>query len=80
MLTHVTLNFVPGVAVRPARKSAARKLVRVRMLPALHPIMVRHIPLAPGAGTRIETLLMGITFLALAGLAAIMEAAGTSLF
>jgi len=80
MLTHVILNFAPSVAVRPARKRSARKLVRVHRLPALHPIMVRHSRLAPGAGTRIETLLMGITFLALAGLAAIMEAAGTSLF
>jgi len=50
MMTHVILNFAPSVAGRPARRIAARKLVRVR---ALRPVMVRHLPLAPGAGARV---------------------------
>jgi hypothetical protein len=49
-------------------------------MPALRPIVVRPIPFAPSAGARIESVLMGITFLGLAGLALAMEAVGASLF
>jgi hypothetical protein len=72
--------FAPRAAARPARKASARKLLQVRVAPALRPVIVRHIPLAPSAGARIETVLMGITFVALAGLAVAMEAVGASLF
>jgi len=80
MTANVALNFAPRATARPARKSAARKLVRARVLPALRPVVVRHIAFAPSACARIETVLMGLSFLALAGLAATMEAVGTSLF
>jgi len=80
MNANVALNFAPRATARPARKSAARKLVRARVLPALRPVVVRHIAFAPSACARIETVLMGLSFLALAGLAITMEAVGTSLF
>ena len=80
MTANVALNFAPRTAARPARKASGRKLVRARVAPALRPVVVRPIPFAPSAGARIETVLMGITFLALAGLALTMEAVGASLF
>lgn len=80
MTANIALSFAPRTAGRPARKSAARKLVRARALPALRPVVIRHIALTPSFSARIETLLMGTTFLALASLAVVMEAVGTSLF
>ena len=80
MNANVALNFAPRTAARPARNASGRKLVRARVAPALHPVVIRHIPFAPSVGARIETVLMGITFLALAGLALAMEAVGASLF
>jgi hypothetical protein len=80
MNANVALNFAPRTAARPARTVAARKLVRARVLPALRPIIVRHIAYAPSAGARIEGVLMGVIFMALATLAVTMEAVGTSLF
>ena len=67
--------FAPRAAARPLRKASARKLVRTRAVPTLRPV-----PLAPSAGARVETVLMGITFVALAGLAVAVEAVGASLF
>jgi hypothetical protein len=80
MNANVTLNFAPRAAARPVRKASARKLVRARVVPMLRPVIVHHIPFAPSAGDRIEAVLMGITFLALAGLAVTMEAVGVALF
>jgi len=79
MNANIALAFAPRVTARSAKPSA-RKLVRARVLPALRPITIRHVALAPSLGGRIETVLMGVTFLALAGLAVIMEAVGASLF
>ncbi|HLZ65379.1 MAG TPA: hypothetical protein VKQ29_04055 [Aliidongia sp.] len=81
MNANAALNLAPRAVVRPVRVAPARKLVRVRILPALRPVvqpLARHATLAPLAGTRIETVLMGITFLALAGLAVSMEAVGAA--
>ena len=79
MNTNVALKLAPRAAGRPVRVAPARKLVRARVLPlsrkTVRP-MLRTIALAPSAGTRIETVLMGVTFLALAGLAVSMEAVG----
>jgi len=80
MNAHVALNFAPRATARPVRTTATRKLVRARVLPALRPIIVRHIAFAPSTCARIETVLMGASFLALAVLAITMEAVGTSLF
>ena len=79
MNTNVALKLAPFAAGRPVRVAPARKLARVRVLPlpcsVVRP-MSRTAPLAPSAGARIETVLMGVTFLALAGLAVSMEAVG----
>ena len=80
MNANVALNFAPRAATRPARKASARKLVRARVVPTLRPVTARPAPLAPSAGARIEAVLMGITFVALAGLAVAVEAVGASLF
>ena len=71
----------PRAAGRPVRVVPARKPMRARVRPALRPIAqpaARGPVLAPSAGARIETVLMGITFLALAGLAISMEAVGVA--
>ena len=82
MNTNVALKLAPRAAGRPVRVAPARKLVRARVLPlsrkTVRP-MLRMAALAPSAGARIETVLMGITFLASAGLALPMEAVGASL-
>jgi hypothetical protein len=78
MNTLVALKPVRRTAGRPVRVASARKLVRAWVWPALRPVAVRRPALAPSAGARIETVLMGITFLALAGLAVSMEAAGVA--
>ena len=79
MNTNVALNFAPRAANRPVRVAPARKLVRARVLPlrqsAVRP-MLQAVALAPSAGARVETVLMGVTFLALASLAISMEAIG----
>jgi len=80
MNANIALAFAPRATVRSAAKPSARKLVRARALPALRPVVIRHMALAPSLGARIETVLMGVTFLALAGLAVTMEAVGASLF
>jgi hypothetical protein len=80
MNSHALLNSTPRIAPSPTRRNSARRLVRIRMLPALRPVIVRHIPLVPSIVARIEDVLTGVTFLGLAGLAVIMEAFGTSLF
>lgn len=80
MNANIALNFAPRAATLSVRKVSARKLVRARALPALRPIVVRHVALAPSACARMETALMGISFMALAALAVTMEAVGTSLF
>ncbi|HEV2674974.1 MAG TPA: hypothetical protein VGV37_10565 [Aliidongia sp.] len=79
MNTNAALTFAPRAASRLVRVAPARKLVRARVLPALRPVMhpmQRTVTLAPSAGARIETVLMGVTFMALAGLAITMEAVG----
>ena len=76
MNTLVALKPVLRTTGRPVRVAPARKLVRARVWPARRPVAVRRPALAPSAGARIETVLMGITFLALAGLAVSMEAVG----
>jgi hypothetical protein len=71
MNANVALAFAPRASVRTVRKLAARK---ARVTTA------HHAQLPPSAGARVEGMLMGITFVSLAGLAVIMEAVGTSLF
>lgn len=73
MNANLALTFAPS-AVRPIRRSAARTLVRVR------PAASRPATLPPSAGARIETVLMGLSFVALATLAVTMEAVGAALF
>jgi len=80
MNANIAVAFAPRATARSAAKPSARKRVRARVLPALRPVVVRHIALAPSLGARIESVLMGVTFLALASLAVTMEAVGTSLF
>jgi hypothetical protein len=80
MNANIALAFAPRATVRSTAKPFARKLVRVRALPMLRPVVIRHVALAPSACARIETLLLGVTFLALAGLTVTMEAVGASLF
>jgi hypothetical protein len=80
MSTYIALNLSPRTAPRRAPKGPARKLVRARALPARRLVVLPRIPFGPSAGARMETVLMAITFMGLAGLAVIMEAVGTSLF
>jgi hypothetical protein len=80
MTVHVALNFAPRVMPHTDRRISIRKRIRARILPALRPIIVRPIPLTLTAVARIEDVLMAVTFLVVAGLGVIMEAAGTSLF
>ncbi|GGF38303.1 hypothetical protein GCM10011611_50850 [Aliidongia dinghuensis] len=72
-MNNVALAFAPR-ALRPVRTAAARKPVRARALRTAS----RPAALAPSAGSRVEALLMGVTFLALAGLAIVAEAAGVA--
>jgi hypothetical protein len=77
MNANVALHFAPGTTAS-VRKVSARKLVQGRVLPA--PSLARPVELPPSVNARIEGVLMGLTFAALAGLAVLMEAVGTSLF
>jgi hypothetical protein len=79
MTANVALNFAPRTTRKSVRKVSARRLVRARVLPALRPILSRPVALAPSVNARVESVLMGVTFAALAGLAVLMEAVGTSL-
>jgi hypothetical protein len=76
MNSNLALSLAPRASSRPVRLAPARKLVRVGALPALR-YGVRP-ALAPSAGARAETVLMGVSFLALAGLAVVMEAVGVA--
>jgi hypothetical protein len=77
MNANVALNFAPGTTAS-VRRVSARRLAQGRALPA--PSLARPVELPPSASARIEGVLMGLTFAALAGLAVLMEAVGASLF
>ncbi len=75
MNSNLALSLAHGTSVRVA---SARKPARARVLPA-RATLVRPVPrpvLAPSAGCRAEAVLMAAGFLALAGLAVVMEAVG----
>jgi len=71
MNANVALAFAPHATVRPVRKVFVRKD---------RALVARPAQLPPSAGAHIESILMGVTFVSLAGVALIMEAVGTSLF
>ena len=59
-------------SLRPVRVASVRKPARAARSKS------RPATLAPSAGGRVEAVLMGVTFLALAGLAVAMEAVGVA--